>query len=363
MTNAIILAYKKEKAMKSTTPVYLHDLLDVPMIEYITKSMEDCKTTVIVDNDEASFFKKYDNIVEIKELSTEGKLYQDLRGALPKEENTIISNGNTPMITGEQISLLTKAFEASEANAMSLSHNLKPTGVIIINNKALSDKYSTLTELLDKEETENFDIISEGEFFPITNRYQLSLVENDMRREIIKKHLFNGVSIKNIDSVTIGPNVEIGEETIIYPNTYITGAVSIGEGCKLGPFLRIRQAAKLGNGVKIGNFVELKNATMGNKSASAHLSYLGDTTIGEKVNIGCGVITVNYDGANKHHTTIEDDAFIGCNVNLVAPITIGKSSLVAAGSTVTKSVPSQSLSFARARQINKTGYERKKKKE
>lgn len=361
MTNAIILAYKAEKAMKSATPIYLHDLLDVPMIEYVMQAMNGSKKSLIVEADEASKFEKYTEDANVESYANEEKMYSELFLQLPKEDSTIISNGNTPMIGEDFIKQLTEAAEKSNLAITSLSYNLKPTGVFYLKNEVLQDKYSTLTELLDKEDIGNYDIIGEDEFFPITNRYQLSLVENDIRRDIIKKHLFNGVSVKNIDSVTIGPDVEIGEETIIYPNTYITGKVSIGQGCKLGPFLRIRQAAKLADGVKIGNFVELKNATMGKKSASAHLSYLGDTTIGEKVNIGCGVITVNYDGKNKHHTTIEDDAFIGCNTNLVAPVTVGADALVAAGSTVTKNVPPQSLCFARARQINKEGYKRPKK--
>lgn len=361
MTNSIIFAYKKEKAMKSSTPIYLHDLLDVPMIDYVMEAMNGNKKTLIVDAQEASKFDKYTNSADVLSFSDEKKMYSELFLQLPKEDNTIISNGNTPMLGEDYIKKLIDNADRSNLNVTSLSYNLKPTGVFYIKNEIFHDKYETITELLDQEEIGNFDIIGEDEFFPITNRYQLSLIENDIRRDIIKKHLFNGVSVKNIDSVTIGPNVEIGEETIIYPNTYITGKVSIGEGCKLGPFLRIRQAAKLADGVKIGNFVELKNATMGKKSASAHLSYLGDTTIGEKVNIGCGVITVNYDGKNKHHTTIEDEAFIGCNTNLIAPVTVGADALVAAGATVTKDVPAKALCFARARQVNKEGYKRPKK--
>lgn len=362
MTNAIILAYKKEKAMKSTTPIYLHDLLDIPMIEYLMEAMNGSSKTLIVDPKEAHKFDKYKDSANVNSYGSEEKMYQELFLQLPKEDNTIISNGNTPMIGNENINMLATSFKKSNLSIVGLSYNLKPTSIFYIKNTVFQNKYTTLTELLDKEEIGNFDIICEEEFFPITNRYQLSLVENDIRREILKKHMFNGVSIKNMDSVTIGPQVTIGEETIIYPNTYITGKVTIGKGCKLGPFLRIRQSAQLADGVKIGNFVELKNAIMGKKSASAHLSYLGDTTIGEQVNIGCGVITVNYDGAYKHQTTIEDDAFIGCNANLVAPVTIGKSAFVAAGSTITKDVPGTNLAFARARQVNKAGYERKRKK-
>ncbi len=361
MTNAVILTQQAEKAMKSTTPACLHDLLDRPMIEYLMNAVKDKTTTLIVNPKEDTLFEKYKETATVKSFDKEEDVYQNLFLKLPEKGKTLICNANTPTINTEEIKQLANAFEKSPLGVMSLTYNLKQTGVYYIDNRVFQKKYATLTALLDKEEIGNYDIISEDEFFPITNRYQLSTVENDMRREIIKKHLFNGVSIKNMDSVSIGPDVEIGEETVIYPNTYITGKVTIGKRCKLGPFLRIRQAAKLADGVKIGNFVELKNAELGEKSASAHLSYLGDCTLGERVNIGCGAITVNYDGAKKHHTTIEDDAFIGCNVNLIAPVTVGENALVAAGSTITKDVPNKNLSFARARQVNKAGYERKKK--
>lgn len=363
MINNIILAYKKQKAMKSATPIFLHDLLDKPMIDYIIEALNDEAKKIYVNNEEITLFDKYKINCDVCGISSEEELYKDLCHLSQEEGYAIITNGNTPTISQNYIKQLVNAYKKSNTKIMALTYNLKQTGVFCIDNSLFTTDYKTLTQLLDKNNNDSHDIISEDEFFPITNRYQLSMAENDKRREIMKDHLFNGVSIKNMDSVTIGPDVVIGEETIIYPNTYITGKVKIGKFCKLGPFLRIRQAATLGDGVKIGNFVELKNAKMGNKSASAHLSYLGDTTIGEQVNIGCGVITVNYDGANKHQTIIEDDAFIGCNANLVAPVTIGKSALVAAGSTVTKDVPPQSLCFARAKQINKEGYKRKRKKQ
>jgi len=361
MTKAIILAHKEEKAMKSTTPVYLHDLLDKAMIDYVLEAMNGYEKTLVIDPKEEDAFAKYHDKVILKSLSKDEDIYSQLLSSQQEEGFTIISNGNTPMIGQEYISQLVKTFHKTKLDVVALTINLKPTGVYCIDNKAFTSAYKTLNELIEKTESSNHDIINEDVFFPITNRLQLSNTENDLRREIIKKHLFNGVTVKNIDSVTIGPDVEIEQDSIIYPNTYITGKVKIGKNCKLGPFLRIRQAATLGDGVKIGNFVELKNATMGDKSASAHLSYLGDATIGKKVNIGCGVITVNYDGAKKHHTTIEDEAFIGCNANLIAPVTIGSDALVAAGSTVTKDVAPKSLCFARARQVTKEGYKRPKK--
>ena len=347
--------------MKSTTPVFLHDLLDKAMIDYVLEALEGYDKTLVINADNEGAFTKYQDKVSIKSVSNEEEIYQQFCCQQNDQDFTIVCNGNTPMISKEYLNQLVSNYKKSHMKIVALTINLKPTNVYCISNEIFTSDYSTLNELIEKNEYSNHDIITEEVFFPITNRLQLSNTENDLRREIIKKHLFNGVSIKNMDSVTIGPDVEIGQDTIIFPNTYITGKVQIGKACKLGPFVRVRQSATLGNGVKIGNFVELKNATMDDKAASAHLSYLGDTTIGKKVNIGCGVITVNYDGKNKHHTTIEDEAFIGCNTNLIAPVTIGNDALVAAGSTVTKNVPAQSLCFARARQINKEGYKRPKK--
>lgn len=130
----------------------------------------------------------------------------------------------------------------------------------------------------------------------------------------------------------------------------------VGARTSVGPFAYLRPGTVLGEEVKIGDFVEVKNATIGDGSKVSHLSYVGDASVGRNVNIGCGAITVNYDGYNKAKTTIEDDAFIGSNVNLIAPVTVGKGAFVVAGSTITRSVPDSDLAVARARQENKPGY-------
>ncbi|MER3119566.1 DapH/DapD/GlmU-related protein, partial [Bacillus subtilis] len=123
-----------------------------------------------------------------------------------------------------------------------------------------------------------------------------------------------------------------------------------------GPFAHIRPDSKIGNEVRIGNFVEVKKSEFGDRSKASHLSYIGDAEIGTDVNLGCGSITVNYDGKHKFKTKIENGAFIGCNSNLVAPVTIGEGAYVAAGSTITDDVPGRALSIARARQVNKEDY-------
>ena len=231
-----------------------------------------------------------------------------------------------------------------------------------------------------------------SETLGINDRVVLAEAERVMRRRIAEKHMRNGVTIINPENTYISASAEIGRDTVLQPGTMIEGRTVIGNKCligpnsqivdsvigdnttvhssvvlssrigsatSIGPFAHIRPDSNLGDSVKIGNFVEVKKSTLGEGSKVSHLSYIGDAKIGSRVNVGCGTITVNYDGKNKHLTTIEDDAFIGCNSNLVAPVTVGKGAYVAAGSTITKSVPESSLAIARARQENKEGYANK----
>lgn len=172
--------------------------------------------------------------------------------------------------------------------------------------------------------------------------------------------------VKLGNRVHIGPGCvvrdsEIGDGTQVFAHCVIDGAV-IGPDCRIGPFARFRPASALARGVHIGNFVEVKNSRMGADSKANHLSYVGDAQVGSRVNIGAGTIIANYDGANKHRTTIEDDVHTGSNSVLVAPIVIGAGATVAAGSTVTREVPSGKLTIARARQVTIEGWHRPKKK-
>lgn len=223
----------------------------------------------------------------------------------------------------------------------------------------------------------------------INDRIALAQAEKIMKKRVNEKHMRNGVTIIDPDNTYIGLDVEIENDVIIYPGSIISGNSTIkrdaeigphseiencivgeatvikqsvakdsriGDRVNIGPYAHIRPQADIGNEVKIGNFVEIKKSSLDNKSKVSHLSYIGDAHVGSNVNVGCGTITVNYDGKHKYRTTIEDDAFIGCNSNLIAPVTIGKGSYVAAGSTITKNVPEESLSIARTRQTNKEGY-------
>lgn len=168
------------------------------------------------------------------------------------------------------------------------------------------------------------------------------------------------------DGVSIGPGVvlkdcDLAAGTRVHPHCVLEG-VSTSGPCDIGPFARLRPGTVLASGTRIGNFVETKNACLGEGSKASHLSYIGDTDMGAGVNIGAGTITCNYDGANKHHTVIEDDVFIGSDTQLVAPVKVGKGATVGAGSTITRDVPADALAVSRARQTSIKGWKRPRKK-
>jgi bifunctional UDP-N-acetylglucosamine pyrophosphorylase/glucosamine-1-phosphate N-acetyltransferase len=228
-----------------------------------------------------------------------------------------------------------------------------------------------------------------SETMGVNSRAQLAEAEKILRKRKLLELMEDGVTIIDPDSVFIDADVAIGTDTVIYPFTMIEGATKIGARCQIGPNTRLQNAvigddvtihfsyghdcrledganvgpyvhlrpdAHLASGAKIGNFVEIKNSFVGTNSKVPHLSYIGDSDLGAGVNIGSGTITVNYDGQKKHRTVIEDEAFIGCNTNLVAPVTVGKGAYVAAGSTITKNVPPKALGVARSPQKNLEGW-------
>ena len=197
------------------------------------------------------------------------------------------------------------------------------------------------------------------EILGVNDRMQLELLTKVLKMRINQYHMQNGVTIEDIDNTYIYDDVEIGVDTVIHPNTTIKNDVQIGENCEIGPNAYIREGCRLANQVKIGSFVEIKKAIIGEGAKVPHLSYMGDCEIGAKTNVGCGTITCNYDGFNKSKTIIGENSFIGSNTNLVAPVTLGKNSFVAAGSTITNDVPDDSLAIARQRQTNKDGWNKK----
>ncbi|MDL2031757.1 bifunctional UDP-N-acetylglucosamine diphosphorylase/glucosamine-1-phosphate N-acetyltransferase GlmU [Bacillus subtilis] len=263
---------------------------------------------------------------------------------------------------------------------------------LVSNDNAQGEYYlPDVIEIL-KNEGETVAAYQTGNFqetLGVNDRVALSQAEQFMKERINKRHMQNGVTLIDPMNTYISPDAVIGSDTVIYPGTVIKGEVQIGEDTiigphteimnsaigsrtvikqsvvnhskvgndvNIGPFAHIRPDSVIGNEVKIGNFVEIKKTQFGDRSKASHLSYVGDAEVGTDVNLGCGSITVNYDGKNKYLTNIEDGAFIGCNSNLVAPVTVGEGAYVAAGSTVTEDVPGKALAIARARQVNKDDY-------
>jgi bifunctional UDP-N-acetylglucosamine pyrophosphorylase / glucosamine-1-phosphate N-acetyltransferase len=245
-------------------------------------------------------------------------------------------------------------------------------------------------EVVTAYQTNDFE-----ETLGVNDRVALSKAEGILKKRINEQHMRNGVTIIDPNNTYIDADVEIGQDTVIQPGTVLSGKTKISSECNIGPnseirdcqigegtvirqsvahdseigndvnigpFAHIRPQSEIQDDVKIGNFVEIKKTVFGKGSKASHLSYIGDAEVGSEVNIGCGSITVNYDGKNKYLTKIEDEVFIGCNSNLVAPVTIGKGAYVAAGSTVTEDVPGDALAIARARQVNKEEYAKKIKK-
>lgn len=262
----------------------------------------------------------------------------------------------------------------------------------ITNNNAQNEYYLTdsLEILLNSGKNAGAYVVENSDVVLGANdRKQLNILNNIMRKSINDRLMEQGVDIPCTDGVMIGKDVKIGSSTTILPNTIILGDTVIGEGCTVGPntfienstvgdrvildnckildstvendvdagpFVKVRGGSTLKKGVHIGNFVEVKNSTLGEGTKSAHLTYIGDSDVGEGVNFGCGTVTCNYDGKNKSRCSIGNGAFIGCNTNLIAPVKVGDLAYIAAGSTITDSIPDKALSVARARQVIKEGW-------
>ena len=232
-------------------------------------------------------------------------------------------------------------------------------------------------------------------WLPVFNPETLAELETLFRDRIVRAHIRAGVRVMDPAAVYIDPRVAIGRGTVLLPGTILRGETRIGSGCTIGPnamvrdcvigdetevnasqvnestigcrthvgpFAYVRPGCTIGDDIKVGDFVEVKNSTLGDGTKISHLTYVGDSDVGRHVNFGCGTVTTNYDGVKKYRCTIGDNAFIGCNTNLVAPVTVGDGSYIAAGATITKDVPADALAVARARQENKEGWAKRRRK-
>ncbi|MCM3575873.1 bifunctional UDP-N-acetylglucosamine diphosphorylase/glucosamine-1-phosphate N-acetyltransferase GlmU [Mesobacillus subterraneus] len=444
---AIILAAGQGTRMKSKLYKVLHPVCGKPMVQHVidqVKSLDINEVVTIVGHgaekvkDQLGEDSQY--ALQAEQLGTAHAVQQAGDMLADKEGVTIVVCGDTPLIKAETMEALFKHHEETNAKATILTARAEdPTGYgrIVRNAEGFVEKIVEHKDANEQERSINeintgtycfdnkmlFEAIQnvsndnvQGEYYlpdvieilknqgeivsayvtdnfaetlGVNDRVALAEAERTMKKRINEYHMRNGVSLIDPDNTYIGPDVKVGQDTVIFPGTTLSGSTVIGSECQIGPnteisnceignntvirqsaafdskigsevnigpFAHIRPESDIHDEVKIGNFVEIKKAVFGKGSKASHLSYIGDAEVGADVNIGCGSITVNYDGKNKFLTKIEDGVFIGCNSNLVAPVTIGKDAYVAAGSTITEDVPGEALALARARQVNKEDY-------
>lgn len=308
--------------------------------------------------------------------------WKQVRTIFKNDELILVLKGNMPLLNHGTLSQL---YEKCEENSVShlVSEDGKNTGIFCFKN----------TDEIDFERIANEKdgqiMANESQTLSINDCLELAKAEKLMRIQKNTELMCSGVHIIDPENTYIGNDVEIEAGSVIHPNVTIMGHSKVGKNCEIlsgsylinaiihdevvidsskiadsevgkgttiGPYSHLRNHTVISENVRIGNFVEFKNSNFGDGSKCAHLTYIGDSDVGKKVNIGCGVVTVNYDGAHKFRTTIKDGAFIGSNVNLIAPVTVGEKALLAAGSTITEDVGDGAMGIARARQSNKEEF-------
>lgn len=438
---SIILAAGKGTRMKSDFPKVMHKICEKPMINWVidTASLVSEEVGVVLGH----------GIEKIKEIIPQNiKVFEQKEqlgtghavmqcGDFMKSDDFLVLYGDVPLISEKTLTELIKKHKEENNDATLITVNTENpygygriirngTKVKIVEHKDADEEQLKIKEINSGIAVFKGDILHEtlklirndnvqGEYYltdvfekfektgilnikditevtGVNDRVQLAMLEKKAREYINEKFMLSGVTIINPENTYISPDAKIGNDTVIYPDTYINGKTEIGKKCiigpgtsikdciigdgakilksecenseiksnaSVGPWSRIRPGSSIGENVKIGNFVETKKTKIAKNSKAQHLTYLGDATIGENVNIGAGTITCNYDGKNKFKTSIGDESFVGSNSSLVAPVNIGKKSLIAAGSVITKDVPDYSLAFGRAKQVVKEDKYRK----
>ncbi|SDI11980.1 bifunctional UDP-N-acetylglucosamine pyrophosphorylase / Glucosamine-1-phosphate N-acetyltransferase [Alteribacillus persepolensis] len=448
---AVILAAGQGKRMKSDLYKVLHPVCGKPMVEHVVDNVRRAGLTEVVtvighgaDSVKEHLGDHVSYVLQKEQLGTGHAVMQAEELLADKDGVTIVLCGDTPIIRSETMESLMNYHENTGAKATILTaHAEEPAGY----GRIIRNEQGQVTRIVEhKDANENERLVKEintgtycfdnkalfkaleqvgnnnvqGEYYlpdvieilkkqgehlaawqtddfhetiGVNDRPALAKAEKALKHRINEYWMKQGVTMIDPDHTYISAEAVLGQDTVLYPGTFLHGKVNIGRDCvigpnteitdstigsygeikqsvvshstignyvKIGPFAHIRPETSIADDVKIGNFVELKKTSFGKGSKASHLSYIGDAEVGSDVNVGCGSITVNYDGEKKHLTKIEDGAFIGCNANLIAPVTVGKEAYVAAGSTITEDVPGEALSIARSRQTNKEGYVKKK---
>ena len=412
MIKSIILAAGKGTRMKSETPKVLHTIFDKTLVGYVIDSIN--KTGLVDENFvivghqaervEEYIKTSYDNaktVLQSPQLGTGHAVSMVLPYLEDFVGEVIILCGDTPLITEETLKEFIDSHHSKQSDLTVMSaifDNPTNYGRIIRNsdgtlNSIVEEKDATVEQKSVKEvnagiyclnwakikpafgqlksnnaqgeyyltdivkwaneqnlKVDAYILKNNEEIFGINSKAHLAEATKILTKRIINKHLENGVTIVDPDTTWISPETEIESDTVIYPSCYITGKNIIGRNCKIGPFAHLRGDVVLEDNVKIGNFVEVKKTTIKSNTNACHLSYLGDSEIGSRVNIGAGTITANYNPLTKvkSKTVIADDVKIGSNSVLVAPVQIEEGANVAALSVITKNIPAWALALTRS---------------
>lgn len=391
-TIAVILAAGRGTRMKSDKPKVLHEMLGMPMISYVTGAVarSGVKDMVVVagfgsDKVRDFFHGTKIKIVVQKKLLGSADAVSTAKKEFARSDEILIVYGDTPLIKEDTIKRLIEKHRSSGASLTLLTAILKdPTGygriirdtsgnIVKIAEESEAREYkkeireinvgtcvfnrADLVEALkdigcdnskkeyyltdavgilagNAKKVESMSVEDLNEMIGINSRIELARATGVMKNRVMEDLMASGVTIQDPATTTIYPGVKIGRDTVIYPNTVIESDVTIGEDCHIGPFARLRSGTRLGDKTEVGNFVELVRTSVTGSTKIKHHTYLGDAKVGKNVNIGAGTITANYDGKNKNKTSIGDGSFIGVGAILIAPVIIGKRTLVGAGAVI-----------------------------
>ncbi|HCS72620.1 MAG TPA: bifunctional UDP-N-acetylglucosamine diphosphorylase/glucosamine-1-phosphate N-acetyltransferase GlmU [Clostridiales bacterium] len=396
----IISAFTSDKdTMNSSIPLPLHKVCGRSMLHnaiHLAKQITSTPPSILVDKNAEQIKEHVSNaqIVKVMDMSTADLI--DLHALVHLAGNAdmlILLPAHMPLVTSTTLQTLLQFTESRSLDAAVMSIE-DPLSDISFLHQVCCFSTAWLNTMLENQKSQLSDIqafhpADINELLIVNDRVNLAAAEARMRLRINEIHMRNGVSFLDPSQTYISPEVRIGRDTLIYPGNVLEGSTTIGDACILypnnrlhnatiddrvtlqssvildstvgqdstvGPFAYIRPDSIIGSNVRIGDFVEVKKSIIGDESKVSHLSYIGDAQLGKDVNIGCGVVCVNYDGKRKQRVTVGNHAFIGCNVNLVAPVEVDDNAYVAAGSTITENVPAKALAIARARQVNKEGW-------
>ncbi len=391
-TIAVILAAGRGTRMKSDTPKVLHEILGKPMISYVTGAVSGAavKDIVVVTGFGSDKVKDFFHGTKVKtavqkRLLGSADAVSAARREISRSSNVLVVYGDTPLVTKETLKRLIEKHKSSGASLTLLTAVLKnPAGygrvirdtggrIVKIAEESEVREYKkeireinvgtcifSQPDLLEalkdigrdnsrreyyltdavkilaarQKKVESISMENLDEMIGINSRVELARATDVMKKRIMEELMVRGVTIEDPATTTIYPDVSIGKDTVIYPNTIIESDVRIGAKCHIGPFARLRAGTRIGDKSEIGNFVELVRTSVAESTKVKHHTYLGDATVGKFVNIGAGTITANYDGRNKNKTFIGDGSFIGVGAILIAPVKVGKKALVGAGAVI-----------------------------